>query len=689
LTAVIATIVVTGSLAFSSTATQADPWRAKPGGGVVTVTPEDDTFVDPAQPDVNLNTDEGPFGALTLNQATLGLVKFTLHQAPSPVRRAKLRLSVSASGGAGLAVHEVSSNGWTEEAVTWNSRPPLGRRLTTVEPVGSGIVFVDLPTLAVRRPGTYSFALTATSGTVTVSSKETFSPYAWRKPRLMVSDETGEIAAGEPVIRVDATSAVGTVSEGLFSNNHRYVNGGFGVLDPSTNTVKPELVEAGRELGVTGLRFPGGLVAEGYDWRRGIGPVELRPQGYEYGVMEHMAYVEALGPEAVAWTPMTLARDRSVLSVNEAAGFVEFMNSPDDGSNPGGGTEWARVRSDLGHPAPYGIRYWVLGNELHEDLDAWLDGGDPSGWVGLLALQDAMKAVDSTIEVGIGWELGFDKVFQALAERGAAFDFVDAHGNEASHEGGGLTAPEEHYRGIDAATHVADYYVQAKAEIARYPSLAGRMDVYSLENDAGSHPLRTALHHTLANAVNLAQLIRTGVAFQSHSPYTSGPVNPFAAPIRTEHIQFDADFQRWFFTAPSFAYRLYANRLSERVVPTTIRKNPVAEAPGWGGLPIRKLYAVAALNGSADVLDLVVTNADHAKEWTTLIRINGFVPQSAAEVYEVNGPDVTAGNSLDDPSVVDMRPRPSPRVAGRFRYTFPAHSITAIRLVRSGTTPSG
>ena len=192
-----------------------------------------------------------------------------------------------------------------------------------------------------------------------------------------------------------------------------------------------------------------------------------------------------------------------------------------------------------------------------------------------------------------------------------------------------------------------------------------------------------------ARGTYLTQLIRTGVTFQSHSPFTSGPVNPFAAPIRTEHIQFDGAFQRWFFTAPSFAYRLYAHRLGERVVPSMIRRNPVADVPGWGGFPIRKLYAVAATDASGDVLDLVVTNTDHARDWTTLIRINGFVPQPVAEVYEVNGPDITAENSLAAPDVVGMRPQPGPRAAGRFRYTFPAHSITAIRLVRSRTTLSG
>src|SRR5690606_26762999 len=39
--------------------------------------------------------------------------------------------------------------------------------------------------------------------------------------------------------------------------------------------------------------------------------------------------------------------------------------APNDGSNPGGGTDWAAVRAKNGHPEPYNIRYWEFGNEPH------------------------------------------------------------------------------------------------------------------------------------------------------------------------------------------------------------------------------------------------------------------------------------------------------------------------------------
>ena len=65
------------------------------------------------------------------------------------------------------------------------------------------------------------------------------------------------------------------------------------------------------------------------------------------------------------------ARHRSGLHVQhgqrqrqDAADLVEYLNAP-QGSHPNGGTAWADVRAKNGHPEPYGIRYFEIGNEMY------------------------------------------------------------------------------------------------------------------------------------------------------------------------------------------------------------------------------------------------------------------------------------------------------------------------------------
>jgi len=80
-----------------------------------------------------------------------------------------------------------------------------------------------------------------------------------------------------------------------------------------------------------------------------------------------------------------------------AADFVEYANAPNNGSNPGGGTDWAAVRAANGRAAPYGIRIWNIGNE------PWAPGEfnfQPAPYLAIaLPIIDAMRAIDPTIQI--------------------------------------------------------------------------------------------------------------------------------------------------------------------------------------------------------------------------------------------------------------------------------------------------
>ena len=86
------------------------------------------------------------------------------------------------------------------------------------------------------------------------------------------------------------------------------------------------------------------------------------------------AFTYLLGPEPSTFGPDEAARFMEtvngslvmVISWNstaaDAADLVEYMNA-EVGVNPNGGIDWAAVRAANGHPEPYGVRYWEIGNE--------------------------------------------------------------------------------------------------------------------------------------------------------------------------------------------------------------------------------------------------------------------------------------------------------------------------------------
>jgi len=83
------------------------------------------------------------------------------------------------------------------------------------------------------------------------------------------------------------------------------------------------------------------------------------------------------------------------LSIN--ADFVEFMNSPNDGANPNGGTDWAAKRASLGYPEPFSVKYWEIGNEPWDFLRVVGKGASDYG-ADFIDYVDALKAVDPGIE---------------------------------------------------------------------------------------------------------------------------------------------------------------------------------------------------------------------------------------------------------------------------------------------------
>ena len=130
-----------------------------------------------------------------------------------------------------------------------------------------------------------------------------------------------------------------------------------------------DMIEAARELQLTQMRWPGGNFVAGYDWRDGIGPKDKRPKRMElaWGVVESnqvgtdewVQLNQEIGTENVVCINMGTG------TLDDARYWVQYCNAPV-------GTYWADKRAEYGHPEPYAIKYWGLGNEV--DGSPWIMG---------------------------------------------------------------------------------------------------------------------------------------------------------------------------------------------------------------------------------------------------------------------------------------------------------------------------
>ncbi len=173
-----------------------------------------------------------------------------------------------------------------------------------------------------------------------------------------------------------------------------------GIYEPGHPTAdadgwRGDVLDLVRELGTTIVRYPGGNFLSGYDWEDGIGPRAERPVRLDLawrslepnlvGTDEFLAWARLAGVE-----PM-LAVNLGTRGADAARAMVEYVNRP-------AGTVWADRRVANGHPEPYGVRTWCLGNEMD---GPWQIGQKTALEYGRLAAEagKVMKLVDPGIEL--------------------------------------------------------------------------------------------------------------------------------------------------------------------------------------------------------------------------------------------------------------------------------------------------
>lgn len=236
---------------------------------------------------------------------------------------------------------------------------------------------------------------------------------------------------------------VGTVNPLIYGNNMMgydlthtgkgtnfvgYSNYGAGIWDPGARKSVERVIKLAKGAGITIARFPGGSGSLFYNWKNSIGPPERRPK-FLYGLDEFLKTCEEIGCEVVYTLPYVTG------SSEDAADLVEYLNAPNDNSNPRGGKDWAAVRAENGHPEPYNVRYFELGNEVNFGAPAIkIPGVDPVTYAkDYREYKQKMKLIDSSIMLGAvtvnsGWSKGLspwnDELFKVA---GDSIDFLIDH----------------------------------------------------------------------------------------------------------------------------------------------------------------------------------------------------------------------------------------------------------------------
>ncbi|MEJ5352488.1 MAG: alpha-L-arabinofuranosidase C-terminal domain-containing protein [Melioribacteraceae bacterium] len=162
------------------------------------------------------------------------------------------------------------------------------------------------------------------------------------------------------------------------------------------NGFRKDYIEAMRELKITNMRWPGGNFLMGYDWKDGIGPKNQRPtrinlawgglETNQVGTDEWIALNKSIGSENVICVNLGLG------NIMDAVHWVEYCNYKS-------GTYYSDLRAKNGHPQPYNVKIWDLGNEV--DGEPWELGYKNADDYVKIAREaaKAMRSVDKSIKL--------------------------------------------------------------------------------------------------------------------------------------------------------------------------------------------------------------------------------------------------------------------------------------------------
>jgi alpha-L-arabinofuranosidase len=129
--------------------------------------------------------------------------------------------------------------------------------------------------------------------------------------------------------------------------------------------LRPDLLQALRDLEPRFIRWPGGSFASTYKWEDGIGPHVARryhpnliwggySDYYGFGTDEFLGLCRKVGaaePLIVLAAPSTKPEQ-----VEYAMNWVHYLNDPPS-------TQWGQKRAANGHPEPYGVKLFQIDNE--------------------------------------------------------------------------------------------------------------------------------------------------------------------------------------------------------------------------------------------------------------------------------------------------------------------------------------
>ncbi len=470
---------------------------------------------------------------------------------------------------------------------------------------------------------------------------------------------------------------------------------------PHIHGIRKQLVEALRKVKPGMIRWPGGCFADQYDWRDGVGPRSKRPRRTNFwidadewpanvnrrspnmfdpnsfGTVEFAGFCELVGAQ-----PYFAANMRS-LPVEQFYQWVEYCNSP------AGSTTLSDLRASDGHPAPFNVKYWGVGNE------SWGCGGNfepeeyaaefrrytawvPSYGVKLAAIGSGPPDDDFSWTRRVFSKLGhigIDSMHGWAMHHYSWNASGHPHAEWSKGKCDALKFDSSQYYSILRDANDMDRLIRTHwdvmSEFDPEHKVKLVVDEWGAWHAPGTEPFAEALlgqQNTMLEAVIAGLTLDT---FNNHANKVA--MASVAQLVNNLQSLFFAHEDRFCLTPTYHVFDMYTPHQNARSIRTVISAPEIPYT--WDDKPAYLPGLSASSSRQGNTLTVTVTNPSFDSPVTSELAFRGARPQNITATL-LAASDVHAHNSFENPRSVEPSTKTLTVVMPVIEHTFPPASVT-------------
>jgi alpha-N-arabinofuranosidase len=438
------------------------------------------------------------------------------------------------------------------------------------------------------------------------------------------------------------------------------------------------VIRTARDL-KTGIIRYGGNFTSGYHWRDGVGPLDERvtmlnqswgfPEYNEVGTDEFMEFCDQ------ASAPAQICLNLGSGTVQEAHDWVEYCQG-------GADTPEGKHRAANGHPAPYNVAAWELGNEL------W--GADwEIGWHTAQGYADRYHEVynairslvpSSTMIFANGGDVDSYHDWNAtiLAKDAADLSMLSTHYVVDTNDLPQQAASRDYTWGAAFAQPigVAHGLDGMRAQIDANPTTRGHVKLaYTEWMFGGTENSDFPRFDNLGGAVIAAGWLNMLMRYADFIPVADMTGIIDIAGMHKKH-------GRVFVTPQFWTLWLYTHFAGDTPVATETQVREYDTRGGPGKLPptphVPYLDVLATVDSNRDTLALFVVNRDWKQGIPATIHLQDFASAGEITVRTLTADSILAHNDEESPNTVHPTTAKVNVAGNELRYEFAKHSVTVL-----------